>query len=35
VIEHSIKFKEPNHSERADQEPKQDFEPGECDDERD
>jgi hypothetical protein len=35
VIEHPVKFKEAEHSERTNQQPKQDFEPGECDEERD
>jgi len=35
VIEHSIKFQQPNHSEHADQQPKQDLVSGEHDQQRD
>jgi hypothetical protein len=35
VIEHSVKFQEPDHSEHANQQPKQDLVPGEHDDQRD
>jgi len=35
VIEHPVKFQEPDHSEHADQQPKQDLVPGEHDQQRD